>query len=159
MTSKIHKNAARVQETLNQFGYDLNVLEMPDSTRTAQEAAEVIGCTVGQIAKSIIFKGKTSQKPILVITSGSNWVNEKTLKQILGEKLEKADATFVLEYTGFAIGGVPPIGHLESILTFIDKDLFNYKEIWAAADTAFAVFLLTPQILVEITHGQEISVT
>lgn len=153
MSSNLKKRAEKVQSVLNELGYELNVVEFSDSTRTAQDAADTIGCTVGQIAKSLIFKGKSSQKPILIIASGSNRVNEKLVKEYIGEKLEKADADFVLEHTGFAIGGVPPIGHTEPISTFIDEDLMEYDEIWAAAGTPNAVFKLTPKILVEISKG------
>jgi len=158
MSSNLKKSAARVQKALNEFGFELNVIEFSNSTRTAQEAADAIGCTVGQIAKSLIFKGKTSQKPILIIASGTNRVNEKLVKEYVGEKLEKADADFVLEHTGFAIGGVPPVGHITSISTFIDEDLMQYDEIWAAAGTPNAVFKLTPKILLEITKGSVIKV-
>ena len=133
MSSSLKKPAARVQAVLDEFGYELNVTEFPESTRTAQEAADAIGCTVGQIAKSLIFKGKTSQKPILIITSGANRVNEKKVKEYIGEKLGKADADFVREHTGFAIGGVPPVGHIKPITTYIDEDLMQYDEIWAAS--------------------------
>ena len=122
---------------INEFGLKLNVMELSDSTRTAQEAANTIGCTVSQIAKSLIFKGKTSQNPILIITSGTNRVNEK---------VGKADADFVSEHTDFAIGGIPPIGHKNPITTFIDEDLMQYDEIWAAAGTPNSVFKLTPKI-------------
>ncbi|NLP43570.1 MAG: YbaK/EbsC family protein [Peptococcaceae bacterium] len=158
MSSNLKKSAEKVQIELNKFGFELNVIELPDSTRTAQEAANAIGCTVSQIAKSLIFKGKTSQNPILIIASGTNRVNEKAIKEHIGEKLEKADADFVLEHTGFAIGGIPPVGHKNPISTFIDEDLLQYDEIWAAAGTPNAVFKLTPQILVEITKGSIISV-
>lgn len=158
MSSNLKKRAEKVQSVLNELGYELNVVEFSDSTRTAQDAADTIGCTVGQIAKSLIFKGKSSQKPILIIASGSNRVNEKLVKEYIGEKLEKADADFVLEHTGFAIGGVPPIGHTEPISTFIDEDLMEYDEIWAAAGTPNAVFKLTPEILVEISKGTVIKV-
>ncbi len=158
MSSKFKKSTERVQAVLNEFGFDLDVVEFPESTRTAQEAADTIGCTVGQIAKSLIFKGKTSQKPILIITSGSNRVNEKAVKEYIGEKIEKADADFVLEHTGFVIGGIPPVGHTNPITTFIDEDLMQYDEIWAAAGTPNSVFKLTPKILVEITKGSIIRV-
>jgi len=158
VSSGLKKSAEKVQNVLNEFGYELKVTKFPDSTRTAQEAANAIGCTVGQIAKSLIFMGKTSQKPILIIASGANRVNEKAVKEYTGEKLEKADAEFVLEHTGFVIGGVPPVGHKTPITTFIDEDLMQYDEIWAAAGTPNAVFKLTPQILVEITKGSVIKV-
>ena len=130
MSSNLKKSAEKVQIELNKFGFELNVIELPDSTRTAQEAANAIGCTVSQIAKSLIFKGKTSQNPILIIASGTNRVNEKAIKEHIGEKLEKANADFVLEHTGFAIGGIPPVGHKNPIITFIDEDLLQHDEIW-----------------------------
>ena len=147
-----------MQAALDKFGLELKVIELPDSTRTAQEAAKAIGCTVGQIAKSLIFKGKTSQNPILIIASGPNRVNENAIKEYAGEELVKADARFVLEQTGFAIGGIPPVGHKTPIITFIDEDLMLYDEIWAAAGTPNAVFKLTPEILVDITKGRVIKV-
>ncbi len=158
MATNLKKSAERVQSVLNEFGFELNVVEMSESTRTAQEAADAIGCTVSQIAKSLIFKGKISQKPILIIASGTNRVNEKRIKEIIGEKLEKADADFVLEHTGYAIGGIPPIGHKTPITSFIDEDLMQYEEIWAAAGTPNAVFKLTPKVLADITKAQIISV-
>lgn len=158
MSAILKKSAEKVQTALNKFGFELNVMELPVSTRTAQEAANAIGCTVSQIAKSLIFKGKTSQNPILIIASGSNRVNEKEIKKYVGEKLEKADAKFVLEHTGFAIGGIPPVGHKTKIITFIDEDLMQYDEIWAAAGTPNAVFKLTPKILAKITKGNIINV-
>lgn len=158
MSTNLKKSAEKVQTVLNEFGFELNVMELSDSTRTAQEAATTIGCTVSQIAKSLIFKGKTSQKPILIVASGTNRVSEKAIKQYIGEKLEKADADFVLEHTGFAIGGIPPIGHKNPITTFIDEDLMQYEEIWAAAGTPNAVFKLTPKTLSEITSGNIVCV-
>jgi prolyl-tRNA editing enzyme YbaK/EbsC (Cys-tRNA(Pro) deacylase) len=158
MSNALKKSAEKVQDALNEFGLELNVVEFPESTRTAQEAADTIGCTVGQIAKSLIFKGKTSQKPILIIASGINRVNEKAIKQHIGEKLEKADADFVLSQTGFVIGGIPPVGHTNPLTTIIDEDLMQYDEIWAAAGTPNAVFRLTPKDLVKIAKGDIISI-
>lgn len=158
MSSTLKKSAEKVQAVLNELGFELNVVELPNSTRTAQEAANTIGCSVSQIAKSLIFKGKTSQKPILIIANGTNKVNEKSIKEIIGEKLSKADADYVLEHTGYAIGGIPPIAHKNPIKTFIDEDLMNHQEIWAAAGTPNAVFKLTPTILEEITKGSVICV-
>jgi len=154
----LSKSAEKVQNALTEYGFELNVTELSSSTRTSQEAADSIGCTVGQIAKSLIFKGKQSQKPILIIASGINRVNEKLFTQYIGEKLEKADADFVLEQTGFVIGGVPPVGHKNPIDTFIDEDLMQYEEIWAAAGTPHAVFKLTPEILTKITKGTIVKV-
>jgi prolyl-tRNA editing enzyme YbaK/EbsC (Cys-tRNA(Pro) deacylase) len=157
--SGLKKSAERVQDVLDGFGLNLEVVELTASARTSQEAADAIGCIVSQIAKSLVFRGKTSQKPFLVIASGANRVNEKALKEHTGEKLEKADADFVLEHTGFVIGGVPPVGHKNPIDTFIDEDLMQYEEIWAAAGTPNAVFKLTPKILAGITNGKIIRIT
>jgi prolyl-tRNA editing enzyme YbaK/EbsC (Cys-tRNA(Pro) deacylase) len=158
MADELSASAQKIQDILAESGYPLKVLELPGSTRTAVDAAQAIGCQVGQIVKSIIFKAKRSQQPVLVIASGSNRVNEKRIEAQIGEPLGKADAEFVRSKTGFAIGGVPPLGHLESLKTFIDQDLFQYEEIWAAAGTPHAVFRLTPQILHELTGGQVLEI-
>jgi prolyl-tRNA editing enzyme YbaK/EbsC (Cys-tRNA(Pro) deacylase) len=132
---------------------------MPTTTRTADDAARALGCSVAQIAKSLVFKSQTTGRPILVIASGTNRVNEKAIAALVGETLEKADADFVRAKTGFAIGGVPPIGHAEPLITFLDEDLLRHDEIWAAAGTPRAVFRLTPTELQRITGGRVISVT
>jgi len=143
---------------LNAIGLQLEVVELPGSTRTSQEAAQAIGCQVGQIAKSIVFKTLTNQRPILVIASGPNRVNELVIAERLGETVGKADADFVRLHTGFVIGGVPPLGHTEPMHTFIDQDLLHYPEIWAAAGTPHAVFRLTPGELLRMTSGEVINV-
>lgn len=150
---KLSNNAQRVQAALASFGLDLEVIELPDSTRTAPEAAAAIGCTVEQIVKSLIFKTK-SGKPVLITASGGNRVNEKRVREIIGEKIARADADFVREVTGYPIGGVPPIAHIQQIETIIDEDLLQYSEIWAAAGTPNAVFRLDPAQLVRITNGK-----
>jgi prolyl-tRNA editing enzyme YbaK/EbsC (Cys-tRNA(Pro) deacylase) len=152
-------SAQRVQDALWALGYRNQIVEFAASTRTAAEAAVVVGCTVGQIAKSLLFRGGSSGRAILIITSGSNRVHEKRAAHQIGEKLNKADADFVRETTGFAIGGVPPLGHAQSVLTFIDADLLQYANIWAAAGHPCAVFCLTPVELVAMTGGQVITVT
>ncbi|MFD3261493.1 YbaK/EbsC family protein [Paenibacillus lentus] len=156
--SQLKESAQQVQNKLIELGYPNKVIELPDSTRTAQEAADAIGCKVAHIAKSIIFRLKNSDKPLLVVASGVNRINEKQIGNQLGEKLGKADADFVREHTGFVIGGVPPLGHIESILTLIDEDLFQYDEIWAAAGHPRAVFELTPEQLMQMTKGKVICV-
>lgn len=156
--SQLKESAQQVQNKLMELGYPNKVIELPDSTRTAQEAADAIGCEVAHIAKSIIFRLKNSDKPLLVVASGVNRINEKQIGNQLSEKLGKADADFVREHTGFVIGGVPPLGHLESILTLIDEDLFQYDEIWAAAGHPRAVFQLTPEQLMDMTKGKVICV-
>jgi prolyl-tRNA editing enzyme YbaK/EbsC (Cys-tRNA(Pro) deacylase) len=122
------------------------------------EAAQAVGCQVGQIVKSLIFKGRQSGKPVLVIASGPNRVNEKRVGELFGEPIEKANADFVRQHTGFAVGGVPPVGHLEPLQTFIDEDLLQYDEIWAAAGTPHAVFCLTPKDLMAMTSGEITSI-
>jgi len=140
------------------MGLDLQVVELPGSTRTALEAAQAVGCQVGQIVKSLIFKAKRSQRPIMVVASGQNRVDERLVEALIGEPLGKADADFVREHTGFVIGGVPPLGHTERLDTYIDEDLLQYDEIWAAAGTPHAVFSLTPGDLVQMTGGKVASI-
>jgi prolyl-tRNA editing enzyme YbaK/EbsC (Cys-tRNA(Pro) deacylase) len=151
-------SAAKVQAALAARGYSFDVLELDQSTRTAAEAAAAIGCEVAQIAKSILFRGKKSGKPVLVIASGANRVDEKAVAELLGETLGKADAAFVRQETGFVIGGVPPVGHDKPIETFIDEDILDYDAIWAAAGTPFAVFRLDPRSLEALTGGKVASV-
>lgn len=152
------KSAQNVQDTLTKSGLEFKVIELSESTRTANEAAETIGCTVGQIVKSLIFRKKESKSPILVLASGVNRVNEKAISNLLGEKIEKADADFTRETTGFAIGGIPPVGHKQPLETLIDEDLLEYKELWAAAGTPNAVFQLESEALVRLTQGRVISI-
>ncbi len=155
----ISPSAQKVQDALTSLGFSLQVIELPGSSRTAVEAAQSIGCQVGQIVKSLIFKSKRSHRPILVTASGSNRVNEKKIKALIREPLGKADADFVRQHTGFAIGGVPPVGHPKALETFIDEDLLQYAEIWAAAGHPSAVFRLTPADLVKMTGGRVVNIT
>ena len=152
-------SAQKVQRALQAIGLKLEVVELPASTRTSQEAAQAIGCQVGQIAKSIVFRAGTSQRPVLVIASGPNRVNERVIEELIGEPIGKADADFVRQKTGFVIGGVPPVGHVEHLQTFIDQDLLQYADIWAAAGTPHAVFHLTPHELLRMTGGLVVKVT
>jgi prolyl-tRNA editing enzyme YbaK/EbsC (Cys-tRNA(Pro) deacylase) len=154
MSNPLPPSAQRVQSALRQAGLDGQVVEVLQSTRTAVEAAEAVGCAVGQIVKSIVFRAAHSGRPILVVASGANRVDEKALADLVGEPLAKADAGFVRERTGFAIGGIPPLAHAEPIETFVDEDLMNFAEIWAAAGTPNALFRLTPADLVRITGGR-----
>jgi prolyl-tRNA editing enzyme YbaK/EbsC (Cys-tRNA(Pro) deacylase) len=146
-------SAQRVQDALDSFGVTLQVVELPASTRSAIEAAQAVGCQVEQIAKSLVFKAQDSDRPVLVIASGPNRVSEGRLGELLGEAIGKADADFVRQRTGFVIGGVPPVGHIERMPTFVDEDLLQYDTIWAAAGTPHAVFQLQPHDLVRITSG------
>lgn len=155
---ELNKNAKVVQEKLAELGYTNKVKQLPDSTGTAQEAADAIGCEVFQIAKAIIFRLKKTDEPLLVIASGINRINEKQIEKHLDDKLGKADADYVSKYTGYIIGGVPPLGHKQPITTFIDEDLLQYEDIWAAAGHPKAVFQMTPDELVQMTEGQVIKV-
>lgn len=159
MSSQLRASAQKVQQALTARGVPCRVLELPASTRTAQEAAQAVGCSVGQIAKSLVFRGTHTDRPILVIASGSNRVNEARLGELVGEPIAKADAAFVRTHTGFAIGGVAPVGHPAPLDTYLDADLFGYAEIWAAAGTPNAVFQLTPADLQRLTNGQVVTVT
>lgn len=158
MSNDLRKSAKRVQDALDQSGIRLTVVELPASTRTAAEAAAAIGTTVAQIAKSLLFKTDETNRPVLVIASGTNRVNTSAVGEIVGEKLVIAPAEFVREQTGYVIGGVPPTGHLRLIPTWIDQDLLQYDEIWAAAGTPNAVFRLTPNELLTLCGKQIISV-
>jgi prolyl-tRNA editing enzyme YbaK/EbsC (Cys-tRNA(Pro) deacylase) len=159
MKTQLSPSAQKVQKALEATGLTLQVVELPASTRTALDAAQAVGCEVGQIVKSLVFKAERSARPILVVASGANRVNEKKIAAEIGEPLGKADAEFVRRHTGFAIGGVPPIGHIEKPETFVDKDLLQYDEIWAAAGTPNAVFSLSPVELVRITGGRVVEIT
>jgi prolyl-tRNA editing enzyme YbaK/EbsC (Cys-tRNA(Pro) deacylase) len=158
MAEELSPSARKVQDALRALGVQLEVKLMPATTRTAKDAAAAIGCTVDQIAKSLIFKTSTTGRPILVIASGSVRVGEANIGQLVNEPIEKADADFVREKTGFAIGGVPPVGHAQAIETFLDESLAGHSEIWAAAGTPNAVFRLSPDDLKRITNGRYVSV-
>jgi prolyl-tRNA editing enzyme YbaK/EbsC (Cys-tRNA(Pro) deacylase) len=147
-------SAQKVQEALTARGFANQVVELPSSTRTAAEAAAAVGCEVGQIVKSLVFRGRESGRAVLVVASGSHRVDEDALRAVLGEEIEKASADFVREQTGFAIGGVPPLGHAREITTVVDEELLRHERIWAAAGHPQAVFPLTPAELVAMTGGK-----
>lgn len=160
MPETLAKSAQNVQNALKDNGLTCKVLQLSESTRTAQEAALAIGCEVAQIVKSLVFKTQETHKPILVLASGPNRVNEKSIESQVGEKIMKANADFVREVTGFAIGGIPPLGHENLIdLIFIDEDLLCHESVWAAAGTPNAVFNLISKALVELTKGKIVAVT
>ncbi len=150
MSSSLKASARRVQEALAAQGFAFEVREFPDSTRTSAEAAAAIGCAVGQIAKSLVFRGAESGDAVLIIASGANRVDPAKAEALLGEAIKRADADFVREATGFAIGGVPPLGHDRPLATLIDEDLLAFVEIWAAAGTPNAVFRLSPKDLSDL---------
>ncbi len=144
----------RVRAALEACGVAAPIREFDASTRSAAEAAAAIGCSVAEIAKSLVFRAKGSNRPILVIASGVNRVDEKRIEAALGETIAKADADFVRAETGFAIGGVAPVGHTGKPIIFLDDDLFAFQTIWAAAGSPRSVFPLTPADLLRITGGR-----
>ena len=156
--STLSPSAQKIQDLLNSLGHDFTVIEHAESTRTAQEAADRAGCELGQIVKSLIFKGKESGKPILDLTSGANRVDDKRISEYAGESIGRADADFVRAVTGFAIGGVPPLGHIQKMETYIDEDFGSYQTIWAAAGTPNAIFELPTDVLPVITQGKVVRV-
>jgi len=158
MSGKLSASARRVQAELERRGIDCQVVEMSQTTRSAADAAGAVGCSVGQIAKSLVFRGKATGRAVLVITSGSNRVDETRLAGTISEPVGMADPDFVRDQTGFAIGGVAPVGHSQPLEIFIDEDLMQYADVWAAAGTPRAVFQLTPDQLVRITGGRVIAV-
>ncbi|HVI76484.1 MAG TPA: YbaK/EbsC family protein [Anaeromyxobacteraceae bacterium] len=147
-------SAQKVQDALRAAGFSNEVIELPDSARTAAEAAAAVGCEVAQIVKSLLFEARPSGRAVLVAASGSHRVDEKAVAAVLGEAIARASADFVRERTGFAIGGVPPIGHAQPVVSVVDEALLQYGRIWAAAGHPHAVFSLTPQELVRMTGGQ-----
>jgi prolyl-tRNA editing enzyme YbaK/EbsC (Cys-tRNA(Pro) deacylase) len=140
-------SAARVAEAARGLGLDIAIRIMTETTRTADEAAAACGTTPAQIVKSLIFEGKESGRPFLFLVSGKNRVDEKAVGARLGEKLTRPDAQRVREITGFAIGGIPPLGHASALPAYIDPDLLAYEEVWAAAGTPNAVFPVDPNRL------------
>ena len=148
-------SALRVQAAL---GDQFQVLEFDASTRTAEDAAAAIGCGVAQIAKSLVFRATESGRPVLVVVSGAHRVDEKKVAAAVGEQIARADAEFVRDATGFAIGGVPPVGHKIPPIALIDEALLRLAEIWAAGGTPNAVFRLTASDLVAITGGRVVAV-
>jgi prolyl-tRNA editing enzyme YbaK/EbsC (Cys-tRNA(Pro) deacylase) len=150
----LSSSAQKVQDKLRSLGYDYTVIEHVESTRTAQEAAERAGCELGQIVKSLIFRGKESGKPVLVLTSGANRVDEKRISEYTGEAIVRADADFARAVTGFAIGGVPPVGHVQEIETYMDEDFLQYATVWAAAGTPNAIFQLKTSDLQKMTDAK-----
>ncbi len=153
MASELRASAKRVQDFLTEKGFSFVVKELAASTRTAQDAADSVGCSVGQIAKSLVFKDKETDEPVLVIASGANRVDLKKIRKETGLALARADGNFVKARVGFAIGGIPPAGHSRPLKTILDPDLRGYDVIWAAAGTPFAVFELKPEDLEPMTGG------
>jgi prolyl-tRNA editing enzyme YbaK/EbsC (Cys-tRNA(Pro) deacylase) len=150
LKDELPESAQRVADLLNSLGHDKPVVMLPETGKTSAEAAAGLGCSVAEIAKSIVFRRVSDGAAVLVVASGANRVDEKKLASIVGE-LGKADAKFVKERIGYAIGGVCPIGHIGKTLMLVDEDLLKLNSIWAAAGHPHAVFNLTPQQLLAMT--------
>ncbi|MGB9723150.1 MAG: YbaK/EbsC family protein [Chloroflexia bacterium] len=149
----MHPSARKVAETLRALGVETEVVEFPQGTRTAQDAAAAIGTTVGQIVKSLLFLA--DGKPVLALVSGSNRLDVRKLGRLLGaEHVQRADADTVRAITGYAIGGVPPVGHGRPLPVFLDQDLLQYDVVYAAAGTPQAVFAIAPSRLQEVAGAQ-----
>ena len=154
----LKRSAQLVQDALRAKGLSCEVKELPDTTRSAKEAAKAIGCEVEEIAKSLVFRNIDEDVPVLVIASGPNRVDEAKIRRILACDIEMASPDYVRESTGFAIGGVPPLGHKTPLTTLIDQDLMSFDQIWGAAGTPFSVFKIEPHALVEATQARIVEV-
>jgi prolyl-tRNA editing enzyme YbaK/EbsC (Cys-tRNA(Pro) deacylase) len=153
------KRARQFQAMLDERGLHLRVVELPDSARTAADAARALGCEQAQIVKSLVFRNTVTGEAVLVLASGTNRVDETTVAELVGAEIAKADATFVKETTGYSIGGVPPLGHKRALLTFVDQDLRTFPETWAAAGTPHAVFRIPGDLTAILPDHKVISVT
>ena len=158
MSSAVLESAAvvRVRRALEEAGFTPEIVELPGAARTAKAAAEFLGCDVAQIANSLVFRGSGSSDAILVMSSGARRVDLSRLAQVVGEPVLKADAEFVRAATGFAIGGVAPVGHTGDVKAFVERSLAAHQDIWAAAGHPTTVFRLGYAELVSLTHGVEI---
>ncbi|TAM49664.1 MAG: YbaK/EbsC family protein [Paraburkholderia sp.] len=151
------ETARRVALLLRERGHEKPVVMLSQTGKTSAEAAAGLGCSVAQIAKAILFRRRHDDAPVLVVASGVNRVDEKKVAQHVGE-IGRADAAFVREKTGYAIGGVCPIGHLTPPVTLIDSDLLQLDSLWAAAGHPHAVFNLSPQELIALTGAPVVDV-
>ncbi len=159
MVNDLPPGAERVRKAAQSLGLTIDVTIMPATTHTADDAAKACGCAVGQIVKSLIFKGKETGRPYLLLVSGANRVNEKATGARLGEAIVRPDADFARAATGFSIGGIPPFGHDAPLVPYLDADLLQYGTVWAAAGTANAVFAVDPKALRDATKAVVIQVT
>ncbi|WBU57157.1 YbaK/EbsC family protein [Paracoccus sediminicola] len=147
------KSLARVEAALREAGIASEIREMGD-TRTAADAAAAVGCALDQIAKSIIFRGESSGHVVLFLTAGGNRVDAKKAAELAGEPLGKADAALIRAETGFAIGGVAPLGHLSPVAAYLDPRLTEFARVWAAAGTPRHVFAISPDDLMRVSGAR-----
>lgn len=158
-TPTLPASAQRVQSTLDALGVDARVIELPVAARTARQAADALGIEVGRIAKSLVFRTVVSQRAVLAIAAGDRRVDEDRLARALGEAVTRATPEFVRAHTGFAIGGVAPLGHPGELTTFVDASLGRFGTVWAAGGTPHCVFPIAPDVLLAVSGGREIEMT
>jgi prolyl-tRNA editing enzyme YbaK/EbsC (Cys-tRNA(Pro) deacylase) len=158
MAEPASPSVLRVQEALRALGRGHEIVDLGKSARTAADAARAVGCQVDQIVKSLVFRLRDSGRALLVVTSGAHRVDEQKVATLVGEPIERADADFVRAETGFAIGGVAPLGHAKPLVTLIDEHLLQWDAIWAAAGHPNTVFRLTPDDLITMTRGRVVTV-
>jgi prolyl-tRNA editing enzyme YbaK/EbsC (Cys-tRNA(Pro) deacylase) len=151
-------SAQRVQDALGAAGVETRVVALTVAARTSAQAAVALGVEVGQIAKSLVFRAVDSGRPVLVIAAGDKRVDEQRIANLLGEPIERAAPEFVREHSGFAIGGVAPVGHASTMVTFIDSSLRRFPTLWAAGGTPHCVFPIDPAALVRVSGGNEVDV-
>ncbi len=147
------RSARRVQAALIELDLPADILRLADSTRTAPEAAAAVGCEQGAIVKSLVMRGVGSGEPVLVLVSGTNRADVALIEAAFGEPVERPDAVFVREITGYSIGGIPPVGHPRTLPTLLDEDLLRFETVWAAAGHPHAVFPIAPAVLAEATKA------
>jgi Cys-tRNA(Pro) deacylase len=150
----MHSSAKKVADAAQALGLDVEIVEFEQTTRTAQDAADAIGCQVAQIVKSLLFV--VDGEPVMALVSGPNRLDERKLAALRGvgrKKVKRADADTAKAATGFSIGGVPPFGHQSDLPVYVDQDLTRFEVVWAAAGTSFAVFAITPEELVRASGG------
>jgi prolyl-tRNA editing enzyme YbaK/EbsC (Cys-tRNA(Pro) deacylase) len=153
-----HSGVRRVREALEDLGFEPGIVKLDRTARSAAEAAEALDVRVEQIVKSLVFRGRETGSPVLVLAGGANRVDEVRISDLVSEPVEMADAAYVREKTGFSIGGVPPVGHAERPVALVDEDLMREEVVWAAAGHTHAVFGMKPAELVEITGGRVVAV-
>jgi prolyl-tRNA editing enzyme YbaK/EbsC (Cys-tRNA(Pro) deacylase) len=155
----LHPSAQRVADAAAALGLSIDIVTFENSTRTAEDAAAAIGCQVGQIVKSLVFT--VGGAPVMALVSGANQLDTRKLAALCGvgrKQVGRADADAVRAATGFAIGGVPPFGHVTALTVFVDRDLMPYDVVWAAAGTPNTVFAIRPADLLRVAGGQEVDV-
>ena len=151
--SELPRSSRRVRDALLSLGLPADIHRLADSTRTAPEAAAAVGCELGAIVKSLVFRGTSSGDPLLALVSGSNRADEALVAGAFGEPVERPDAAYVREATGYSIGGIPPVGHPAPVRVVVDEDLLRFETVWAAAGNPHAVFPIAPADLVGVTGG------